>query len=525
MNTFKRKALAAAVLAGLGTTAAEAVYLNPDGTGQVLLYSYYTVNTIRGNSYNTYVSITNTTADAKVLKVRFREGKTSAEVLDFNLYLSPNDMWVGAVVPCLNTLNPACPAATAGAEAAMIVGGGDLSCTDPAFPALGEPFKNFVYLNAPDSLPGTTLDRTREGYIEVFEMASLTGTAAVNVTHTGLNLPPPGCAAMRSTDGSTPPAPLSVVGNMLPPTGGLYGQGTLINVGNGSDMTYNADALDLYAIAPYYFGVGTPFPTLGGTQVNPASSIRIANGTAYSEDFALSSGVAAEARAVASVWMHSSVLNDYIIDTGTLSNTDWVLTFPIKREFVTATTAGDPFTALLTTLGACEPAGFTFFNRDEQSSIPPAGGFSPSGPSSGGPGAGNLCWESTVVSIRNGVAHTADSDVSATDRRSGVLGSRNVVAVTVLSTFQNGWMNLTFTGNGATALTRGLTTAAGTSLDQAGTVTATTQTYVGLPVTGFMVRTFTNNAIDCTRGGVLVTGGCQGNYGGLFGHAYRTIVR
>ena len=522
MNTFKRKALATAVLAGLGATAAEAVYLNPDRTGQVLIYPYYTVNTVGGNSFNTYFSITNTTADAKVLKVRFREGRSSAEVLDFNLYLSPNDMWVGAVVPCLPSINPACPAAAAGAEAAMIVGGGDLSCTDPAFPALGEPFKNFVYLLAADSPPGTGLDRTREGYIEVFEMASLTGAAATNVTHTGLNVPPPNCAAMRSTDGSTAPAALA--GNMLTPTGGLYGQGTLINVSTGGDYTYVADALDLYSnlATGYYAGVGTALPVLGGPQVSPNSSIRIANGIAYSEDFAAQSGATAGARTVASVWMHSSVMNDYVIDTGTLSNTDWVLTFPIKREFVTTALASDPFTNVLGTAGSCEPVAFNFFNRDEQSFVPPPGGFSPPGPGSGGAGTGNLCWESTVISIRNGAAHTIASDVSATDRRSGVLGSRNTVAVTVLSSFQNGWMNLTFTGAGAL---RGLGSAAGSTLDQTGATTASVETYIGLPVTGFMVRTFVNNAVDCTRGGVLVTGGCQGNYGGLFEHAYRTTIR
>jgi hypothetical protein len=42
--------------------------------------------------------------------------------------------------------------------------------------------RNFAMTGA-DALPGATLDRTREGYIEVFEMANLTGTAASNVTH------------------------------------------------------------------------------------------------------------------------------------------------------------------------------------------------------------------------------------------------------------------------------------------------------------------------------------------------------
>jgi hypothetical protein len=350
-------------------------------------------------------------------------------------------------------------------------------------------------------------------------MAALTGAAAANVTHPlALNTAPPNCAAMRSPDGVTTPAPLS--GNMLTPTGGLYGQGTLINVASGSDFGYMADALDQYATTgPYYSPVGLPTPTLGGGQVLPTNSLRIVNGVAMAEVFGASPSLGtAGARAVASVWMHSAVLNDYILDTGTLSNTDWVLTFPTKREMVNATTAGAPFTATMTTAGACESALFNIFNRDEQSIIPPATGFSPQAPGTA-PGTGNLCWESTVVSFRNGVAHTTASGTA-----SGVLGSKNSVSVTVPNNFQNGWASLTFTANGASGV--GLVSTAGASLDQnLANPAPGARTYVGLPVTGFMVRTLTNNAVDCVRGGTTVTGGCQGNYSALFRHAYRDIIR
>jgi hypothetical protein len=71
MNTFKRKALFTAVLAGLGAAGtAEAVYLNPNGTGQVLVYPYYTVQSSGGASWNTYLSVVNTTTRAKAVKVR-----------------------------------------------------------------------------------------------------------------------------------------------------------------------------------------------------------------------------------------------------------------------------------------------------------------------------------------------------------------------------------------------------------------------------------------------------------------------
>jgi hypothetical protein len=523
MNTFKRKALTCAVLAGLGATSAEAVVLNAvDNTGQVLIYPYYTVQTAGGNVFNTYMSITNTTSVAKVLKVRFREGKTSAEVLDFNLYLSPNDMWVGAIV-----------ADGSGTDSpARLAFSTDLSCTDPAIPTGGEPFKNFAYLASPDSLPGTTLDRTREGYIEVFEMAVLSGVAAANVTHPLAGGAPPNCAAMRSPDGLTQPAPLT--GNMQTPNGGLYGNATLINVANGADYGYVADALDMYAFDSYYAGVGSPLPTLGGAQASPNSLRLLAQlnplNNSTLDNFAIASnfgaaavsGVTQGARAVASVYMHSAVMNDYVLDSGTLSNTDWVLTFPVKREFVTAVTAINPFTAVMTTAGACEPALFNIFNRDEASITPPSAGFSPQAPA-GAPGVGNLCWESTVVSFRNTAAHT-----TASGTNSGVLGSRNSVSVPVPQNFQNGWASATFTGaNATTAITGGLSTTASTTVSQfqAAPLATAARTFVGLPVTGFMVRTITNNAVDCTRGTTLVTGGCQGNYGSLFRHAYRNIVR
>jgi hypothetical protein len=67
---------------------------------------------------------------AKVTKVRFREGKTSAEVLDFNLYLSPNDVAVFALGP----------QSTSESSPAVVFGNFETSCTFPAIPANGQPF-------------------------------------------------------------------------------------------------------------------------------------------------------------------------------------------------------------------------------------------------------------------------------------------------------------------------------------------------------------------------------------------------
>ena len=40
----------------------------------------------------------------------------------------------------------------------------------------------------------------------------------------------------------------------------------------------------------------------------------------------------AGARAVASVYMHTAVINEYVLDTGSASMTDWVITFPTEAR-------------------------------------------------------------------------------------------------------------------------------------------------------------------------------------------------
>ena len=65
MNTFKRKSLYAALagVSALGVTgAAQAVNVNPDGLGQVLIYPYYTTRAdAGGNAYTSLLSVVNTT--------------------------------------------------------------------------------------------------------------------------------------------------------------------------------------------------------------------------------------------------------------------------------------------------------------------------------------------------------------------------------------------------------------------------------------------------------------------------------
>lgn len=519
MNTFKRKALFTAVLAGLGAAgSAEAVYLSPNQTGQVLVYPYYTVQSTGGNSWNTYLSVVNTTSAAKAVKVRVLEGKTSSEVLDFNLFLSPNDVWTAAIVPADATATSAGRLITA-----------DVSCTSPGPIGLtGADFRNYQYAAGLRgvALPGVGLDRTREGYVEIIEMGTLLGTVATAVTHNSAGVPN-NCAVVNGAGAATfVPAP----GQITAPGGGLMGTGTLINVNNGQDAGYKADALEAFSNVPQYSVPTSITPSLGNA--SPAVSLVINAGgldtngasiraTAYLTDFGLTavSGVTAGTRAVASVFMHSSVMNEYILDAGTASNTDWVITQPLKNLFVSDVTAATPYTAVLTSAGACETISFTYFNREEASATAGGTDFSPTPPT--GP-ASSLCWESNVLSIRNG------GTASPTGLASGVLGSANTTAVSVTSTFQNGWAILNFTGanavpGGTVGMAGALANSQRVVLDQVQPVvaplaTAGAVTFYGLPVTGFMIRNFRNGSLTCG------TTTCQGNYGSLFSHSYRTTI-
>lgn len=85
--------------ASLEAPDAHAVRLDPEAGGQALIYPYYTVRSYGTDPFNTYLSIVDTSADGKALRVRFREGKAGLPTLEFNLFLSPNDTWTGALVP------------------------------------------------------------------------------------------------------------------------------------------------------------------------------------------------------------------------------------------------------------------------------------------------------------------------------------------------------------------------------------------------------------------------------------------
>jgi len=482
MNTFKRKSLYAALagVSALGVTgAAQAVNLNPDGLGQVLIYPYYTTRAdAGGNAYTSLLSVVNTTSSAKAVKVRFLEGKNSREVLDFNLFLSKHDVWTAAILP----------SSTGGA----LVGTLDKSCTLPPIPAGGQNFVNFAYTGSNSDKGGTSLDRTKEGYVEIIEMATFTTSSTTSqiVTHVGGVPGQNGYVCDDLTDAQAASDATSV-------QGGIFGGMTLINVNAGTDFTEDAVALDNYV-------------QFGGNIYNPAGSIQpdlqqafppvsqvLANSSVYTSSWTFGT-----ADPVSAVLMHSNVMNEFVLDAGTKSGTDWVVTFPTKRYYVNVGTGNAPklFQRNFNqTDGSCDDVSLNIYDREERTTSTPVG-FSPPPPTQ----TNSICWEANVVTFNN----------------SNVLGSVNVANIP--TTFQNGWLNMGFpTGiTGASATVHELINTTNTLITDIGSSTSSgnTVTYIGLPVVGFAVQTFSNGTLSV--GGVNVLS----NYGGNFVHKYQTIV-
>jgi hypothetical protein len=480
MNTFKKKSLYAALagVSALGVTgAAQAVSVNPDGLGQALIYPYYTVrDKVAGAPFTSLLSVVNSTSSAKAVKVRFLEGKNSREVLDFNLYLSQKDVWVAAIIPTANGAGIYTP---------------DTSCTTPTVSASATnptPFVNYAYTGSAADGADTSLDRTREGYVEIIEMGNILANSNTEdvVTHVA-GVPPCDDFSTASAD--------TVVG-----TGGLFGSMTLINVLAGEDFGTDATALEGFSQIPLWFTPGSVDPTLA--LVNPKISTVTTGNNTYVTDW--SNPAFNLVDPVSAVLMHNHVYNEFNLETVTKSGTDWVATMPTKRFYI-ATGPGNNAGRLFQrnfngNSGSCDDVSVTQYDREERSiSVP--GSFSPPPPVN----VDAICWEANVITLNN----------------SNVFGSKNLANIP--SGFQSGWLDLGFTGTtglpaGKHQLVGGGSTVVNTSTTIVTTSALTNTTFNGLPVIGFSAITYNNGTIPGTAGPV------QSQYGGSFTHkATRSI--
>ena len=274
-------ALAVTDVAGAAT--GSAIYRNDNGIGHQLVFPYYTVQ----NSNATLLSITNPdTTNGKLVKVRFRGAANSDDVYDFQVALSPGDIWTAAV-----TMD----ATTGSAKLAT----SDKSCTIPETIRLGTN-PTFVL----DRVDGGSAAQTLEGYVEVINMADITPLSATEtapVKATALftaikhaNGVAPCTAAVLSeklgTDGTV--AVLTARG-LAAPTTGLTGDWIILNQKSTAAWSGAATALEARVVTIAGNVVTSSAPSTANLVFFPQIRGDVATATAalFTADPLITSGV------------------------------------------------------------------------------------------------------------------------------------------------------------------------------------------------------------------------------------------
>ncbi len=514
MHTVTRSVIAGLAISATCTEDAKALNLNPLGTGQVLVFPYYTVNA--GNQ--TVLSVVNKTDAGKAIKVRFLEGRNSREVLDFNVYLSPFDVWT-ATAFSLSDTGPNNP----GNLLSL-----DNSCTvprikgNPALPMLANgnryaPFFNYSYSGSNKEAGPDTLDRTREGHFELIEMGEVVNrenTSLTAITH-GATGVPANCLLVErawlpaSAGASVAYWTLNPAIDLEPPQGGLFGSVSIIDALAGTMMSYNADAIDAFSDIAQHTNPGSSLPSLASARTNADTAVA----QVFNDGVIVNSiyPIARAIDAVSALFVQDQIDNEFVTSASMGGASEWVVTFPTKFAYVDQAIVGStpiaPFTRIFPILATNSIPGTAAvdvkgaaFNREElRMPVDPCAVpvqpqcvpfLPPPSPTIFVP---QLAWSSNVISFNQ-----ARPDVFSSD----ILGSHLVSDFnTQLAGFSEGWANLSLYDE----LPRGGSLAHLHRMrpDQSGAQ------WSGLPTTGFLAVSFTNGQL---------TPGVLSNYAAAFKH-------
>lgn len=460
---------------------ATALQFGNTGTGHMLVVPYF--STQNGNS--TLLSIINTDeVNGKAVKVRFRGAANSDDIYDFQVFLSPGDVWTANV--------------SAGADGKSFLTTADASCTKPAKATLNStPFVT-TRLN-PAASAEEKANNTREGYIEIFNMADIVKPAAgasnlyTSIKHKNGVAPCSNIAAdavagvaasnaWTSINTDADNATLRGYG-MASPTTGLAANWTIINV--PKSVAWSGAAAAIEAVKAAAAPATGMVPALGNIVYFPQTSTSVAATAAapYTADPLLTGGMvkgalydlpdmstpyiaggvspSVQAASLADAIAAKAVMNEYWTDPAISAATDWVFSMPTRRYAAAVDyNAADPLVP-----GAKKPkaeynggnathfaeantemsgdklcvTGITNspWDREErQPSTPDDVVISPSEP-----GAPVLfCGETSVLSFNNGAATT-----------SAVVGA-NVAVKDIDVGYQDGWLKLNTPGATAPGL-------------------------------------------------------------------------
>ena len=353
----------ATMVGGLGLSgaamAAPAVFdVNESGAGVIQIVPYFTAQD--GNA--TVLHVVNTDADnGKIVKVRFRGASNSDDLLDFQVFLSPGDVWTGL--------------ANADADGLLQLVTSDSSCTLP------EEVRTNVTKAQLDRLTNRLWDtpakknaQTREGYIEILEMATVPKhnvvapavPTSVQKVYTALKhvknaegkmVAPCTLSAFKALDTIKDGKTFTDTSVLTAPTGALSASWYIMNVAKSTTFSGSATALALKAGS-------TAVPVYSPQKAQIESTLvtadpLIASGAIDQQDFdvpdlstpLLTGAPAVSALADASTQAanlsaalnRATVGNQFYQDAGLNAATDWVFSMPTRRYLVAANYAAEKY--------------------------------------------------------------------------------------------------------------------------------------------------------------------------------------
>jgi len=352
----------AAMIGGLGFAGAASAALSvaDSGTGHILLVPYYTAQ----NDNMSVLHVVNTdTTHGKAVKVRFRGAANSDDVLDFQLFLSPGDVWTAAV--------------TKGEDGRAQLTTSDNSCTLPTVKGAAVPFVTARLNQANDA--ATLANNTREGYVEILNMGDIDNAATYTVGGVA-NKNSALYTATKHVNGVAPCTDSVLQGTLawdnttaaatsglLAPTGGLLGSWYVINVPQ-TTVYSGADT-----------AITSSNPITATTAFSPQSNATGAASTLYTADPLFRTGVLtlqgydvpdlstpidldyatpeAQASALTLAIAHTSVINQYATDSDVSLKTDWLLSQPTRRYSIAANYLATVTTGTATVAGAAGAKG------------------------------------------------------------------------------------------------------------------------------------------------------------------------
>jgi len=382
-NRFARNTTAAAVTVALAALAASAptlaVNLSDNGLGDVAFLPYYTVRA----GFDTYLNVVNTSPTLVVaFKIRFHESVNSRDVRDFNVFLSPSDVWTARVTMGADGKTPqirvpvadkTCMAPWEGTDpnSSFVVDGGEkyLNFTNIAYTGEGA-------VGTKDGGP-QGIERAQTGYVEIIEMGvalpksskntKASELAALAVHGTGQN-----CAKLEAVyldqvvkiTGSNPLGGLPNYCNnstfnlgesasgvevfnaeFCEPLNVLKVAALILDAPNGTAASMQITTLANFSNPAYVvpaspkFGTENPnapsaidnayppsdvYPNMSAAV--PTQSLQVYNGLAIQALFANPED------AVSSLFSSTSIVNEYV---GKIYGPNaWVVTFPTKQFYV-----------------------------------------------------------------------------------------------------------------------------------------------------------------------------------------------